>query len=238
MKIDIAILDDEQLFCDNLKHHLKNWGSESQNILNISIFTSIDQFLTIWRCGNKFDMIFLDIVFPCSQVNGLDVAQVVRKTDRAIPIVLITSTKDYALDSYGVDAENYIVKPLKYVNVKECMTRVCHKISATQNSRFILKFRKTFEPINYNDILYFSSSNHVSELHMRNGEILIHTDKFQALSKELPDIFVTCNRGLIVNIEAIHTIDHQNILLTNGEQLPISKKHLSDVRKCFLLYFG
>ena len=61
--------------------------------------------------NNKFDLILTDIMMP--NVDGFDLAQSVRATDKDIPIIFMTAKDDKPsqIMSYGIGVDDYVVKP-------------------------------------------------------------------------------------------------------------------------------
>lgn len=238
MRINVAIVDDEQIFRDALQEQIKQWSRDARNIVEIFTFINGDEFLEAWKSEEQYDVVFLDIMLEKSGINGMDVAKAIRQQGSNIPIVFITSVANYMNEGYRVEAIRYLIKPLNYQDFKECMNRVVAKISLNQNSEFLIKSKKSIVRIPYADILYFSSFKHYIEIHLKEKSDYRYLQKFQLLEKNLPPEFVKCHRGIIINIEAIHSFDQKNIVLTNGEKLPVSKSYFNQVKECFILYFG
>lgn len=55
------------------------------------------------------DIILLDIVMPL--LNGMDTARELRAQDTAVKIIFLTSSPEFALESYEVRAQDYLLKP-------------------------------------------------------------------------------------------------------------------------------
>lgn len=64
--------------------------------------------------GETFDGVLLDIFM--TDMNGMDVARNIRTVNDNVHIMFLTSSSDYAVESYQVDASDYILKPLNQEN--------------------------------------------------------------------------------------------------------------------------
>ena len=79
-------------------------------------YDSADAFLSTFEAG-MFDLIFLDICMDGA--SGIDAGLGIRKTDRNVRIVFITSSNDYAAESYQVKAAHYLLKPHTFAQFHE-----------------------------------------------------------------------------------------------------------------------
>ena len=73
-----------------------------------------------------YDLIFLDILMP--RISGMDTAERLRKTDTHTPIVFVSSSEEFGVQSYRVLAFDYLLKPVDPKELKRCMTRLCDQL--------------------------------------------------------------------------------------------------------------
>ena len=78
-----------------------------------------------------YDIIFLDIDMPT--MNGIELAKYIRKMDGEVSIVFVTNMAKYAINGYEVDADDFIVKPVRYGNFKLKLDRVIKKHGSKKN---------------------------------------------------------------------------------------------------------
>ena len=69
--------------------------------------------------GIHHDLVFLDILMPL--LNGMDAARELRRVDAAARIVFLTSSPEFALESYAVKAQGYILKPVTGEKLREAL---------------------------------------------------------------------------------------------------------------------
>lgn len=105
----IAICDDEICFIDALCTLLEQWAKERGIRLTVYRFTNGDDLVEAHQ-NEWMDLIILDVIMPLS--NGIDVARELRNMHQSVPIVFLTSSRDFAVDSYEVKALNYLIKPV------------------------------------------------------------------------------------------------------------------------------
>ena len=77
--------------------------------LTYDIFTNATDLLETIPV-HHFDLLLLDILMP--GITGMDAAREIRQTNSTIPIIFLTSSSEYAVESYRVNAADYLLKPL------------------------------------------------------------------------------------------------------------------------------
>ena len=103
--IRIAICDDSSAFLHQTKFMIDHWDNYPQNITT-ELFEDGDT-LILAHSKRPFDIILLDVVMPL--LNGIDAAKELRRKDKTVKIVFLTSSAEFAVDSYTVKASNFFV---------------------------------------------------------------------------------------------------------------------------------
>ena len=107
--MNIAICDDEILFTRELSSLLTHWAEKNNLSLTLYPYSNGDDLLTALRTI-PVDLIFLDIIMPL--LNGIDTAREIRSMGLTVPVIFLTSSREFALDSYDVKAFHYLLKPV------------------------------------------------------------------------------------------------------------------------------
>ena len=102
----LAICDDMPDFSNHTKHLIERWNVDN---LVIEVFDNGDSLIAA-HVANPFDIILLDIIMPL--LNGIDTAAEIRKSDKTVKIIFLTSSSEFAIDSYSGKATNYLLKPV------------------------------------------------------------------------------------------------------------------------------
>ena len=109
--LKIAVCDDDIFFLRQAEHAVKQWAEEQELTVELQLFDNGDSLLTVSRT-KQFDVLLLDIMMPL--FNGMELAHVIRETNTAVKIVFLTSSPEFAVESYDVKASGYLLKPLRY----------------------------------------------------------------------------------------------------------------------------
>ncbi|WP_313527474.1 LytR/AlgR family response regulator transcription factor [Anaerotignum sp.] len=227
MNILIAIIEDESIYAQQLTEMLEHWAKQLNCTLTLDYFKNASSFLQ--TNFNSYDVAFLDIQLD-ETMDGLSLAQFMRKGNYQGSIIFLTSYKEYVFQGYDVQALHYLLKPVKEQDIKKCMNMV---YQLTKENNYIIQSNSQTIKIPYHQILYFSSANHYIEVYM--SEISYsHKAKLSDMISHLPYHFAQCHRSILVNMNHVEKIVKNEIFLSNGAKLPISNTYLEDVRKTFL----
>jgi DNA-binding LytR/AlgR family response regulator len=96
--MNILICDDKEEEARKLEEAIKMSGFEG----NLVCFNKGADALACILSDAKIDICFLDVLMP--QMDGITLARKLRKAHYTGVIIFLTTTKEYAVDSYGVKA--------------------------------------------------------------------------------------------------------------------------------------
>ena len=105
----IAVCDDDIAELNNICEILNNYFEEKKYDIYISKFGSSVELASIIQ-KEIFDIYILDIVMPV--LSGMNLATEIRSFDKASDIIFLTSSPEFAVESYCVKATDYILKPV------------------------------------------------------------------------------------------------------------------------------
>lgn len=101
----IALLDDQIADLNHAESFIKKYLAENffevTDSIQLDTFLNPQDFLNAFE-SQKFDLFILDIFMK--HLNGIQVAQVVRKRDKYSAIIFLTSSEDFILEGYKVFA--------------------------------------------------------------------------------------------------------------------------------------
>ena len=231
----IAICDDDFNFISHTKEVLLNWDKKAEN-LSISTFNNGDSLIDS-HVQTPFDIILLDILMPLT--SGIEVARELRNIDKSVKIVFLTSSPEFAVDSYSVKASNYLLKPLDATKLIQCLDELMTGIE--KDAEYI--YNKTLHAVYktlLKDIEYLETQNkHVlfSLSDRRTLESLIPLYEYEAeLTLEMG--FFKCHRSYMVNMQHIDTYTTKEIKMHSGYRIPIARnRHLEFIEAYFSYIF-
>ena len=71
---------------------------------------------------DSFDLYILDVIMP--QLSGIELGRKLRAMGVSSPIIYLTASRDYAVESYNVRAFHYLVKPIEKEKLFSVLSQV------------------------------------------------------------------------------------------------------------------
>lgn len=217
----IAVCDDERQFIDAVCSLLEQWA-QSRNIgLTLYRFTDGDSLIAAHR-NERMDLIILDVIMPL--LSGIDTAKEIRHNDEAVPIIFLTSSREFAIDSYEVKAFYYLLKPIVREKFFPIMDDFLKTLSLQKNT-FTAHTSTGFYKIPVDDVEYLEAQNKQVLVHMTDGETIEIREQFSTCENVfLPDNgFFRCHRSYIVNLNHVEQFTKTEIRTSQNATIPISR---------------
>lgn len=199
--MNIAICDDEILFTRELSSLLTHWAEKNNLSLTLYPYSNGDDLLTALRTI-PVDLIFLDIIMPL--LNGIDTAREIRSMGLTVPVIFLTSSREFALDSYDVKAFHYLLKPVNTLKLFSVMDDFFKTYNVPAET-FVAHTTDGFCSITLNDVDYLEAQNKQVLVCLSNGTTL----KIRELFTKCEGVFTPakgffkCHRSYIVNLSHI-----------------------------------
>lgn len=225
MNLNCCILENELIYIDHLMKLLRQWQNETGCDLSVDTLCSASELYEAVS-QKHYDILFIDIVLD-NEENGLEAAKKMRSESYSGDLVFLTNFQDYVFEGYPVHALDYLIKPASYEKICHCMNQVLEKLSG---SCFFYRVRDSVLQIPYQNILYFSSRNHTTEI-ITARKCYSVPQTLKNLLKILPAQFVQCHRTVIVNLTHIEFMNNTEILLSNQERIPIGRTYLKKLQQ-------
>lgn len=234
--LNIAICDDSKEFLEQIRLLLDCWKDNSRPFL-CHTFDNGDSLISA-HSKIPFDVILLDVVMPL--LNGIETARAIRKIDSNVKIVFLTSSAEYAVDSYTVKANNYLLKPVNSDALYLCLEELFSEIA--QSARTLtIKELYSVKKVPLDHIEFVEAQNKHIIFYLNNGSIIETTEPLRILEDKLilNDGFFRCHRSYIVNISYIDTYTLKEVTLRSGKRIPISRSCHKDFENAyFSVTFG
>lgn len=220
--IRIAICDDSSAFLNQTKFMIEHWDDNPQAV-SVELFQDGDALITA-HAERPFDIIFLDIIMPL--LNGIDTAKELREKDKAVKIVFLTSSAEFAVDSYLVKASNYLLKPVEPKRLFDCLGELFSEIQSISRCITVKGLDATHR-ILMSDIEYVESQGKHIIFSMVGNKVVKSSEPLYTCENTLvlDDGFFKCHRSYIVNIHQIDSYSHSEIIMRSGCRIPISRSY-------------
>ena len=231
--MNIAIIDDIASDAEELKRNIISYFDSRQILTEIQHFSSAEAFFETYRPG-VFQLLFLDIYMD--GMTGMEAARRIRSQSDDCILVFVTTSSDFAVESYDVQASYYLLKPFQ--PEKLCQVLNSLPLTASQESRYIEVISDRIPVrVPLHSILYADTFRNAVCLHTDAGIIRSYLTfhKFEEEIRDCPN-FLSCYRGCVVNMDRILEAAEDGFLLDNGETVQIRKRGSATIRKSYLQY--
>ncbi|MBQ8821357.1 MAG: response regulator transcription factor [Lachnospiraceae bacterium] len=230
----IGICDDERAQQELLRSYVEKWAEDNQEKIAIHCFMSAEEFLFAWEEDKSFDLLILDV--EMGEMNGMELAKKLRNQDAEVPILFVTGYERYIAMGYEVSALHYLLKPIRPEKLWEQLGRIRDRRKSIEKIWFQTAEGSIVVPVE--DIWYIEADRHNCILHFGEKQqqikhALSYVIKLLQHRREL----VSCHRSLLVNLQHVSMIVKNELVMDNGERLPISRSLTGSVNQAFIRLF-
>ena len=235
--IKIAICDDEGRAVALHETIVKNSLQTSGIGYEITMYTqSCNLLCDITDDGFFYDLILLDIEMP--GVSGMEISQQIKDFLPNIKIIFVTSHTEYAIDAFEFSIFRYVPKNNLESKLTAAVTDAAKLIELEAGQEYIIQTTNRMEKIPYRDILYIQRDGKNASIVSIAGTSKVRKSLQQVHDELNTPEFIFIDRSYIVNIIQIMKISDGMAFLKNGEQLPISRSHLQEVKQQLNQFWG
>lgn len=233
--IHIAICDDSKQERQILAALFKRYQELHATPLQIHIFQNGFSLLDAIDQGKRFDITILDILMPGE--NGIEIARNIRASGTDTEIIFLTSSPEYAVDSYEVKAQNYLLKPVTEEKFFASIDSILAELDEKDTASFIIyTTEKQYSRIRVSSLVYGEVTHRTITLHLADQTMIsavMTFTEFQDILKAYPD-FIYPHRSYAVNMNYIQYVTKSDIILTDGQKLPLSRNNYTKISEQFL----
>src|SRR5690606_19389346 len=155
---------------------------------------------------NEIDLIFLDVNMP--DISGLEFAQKI--LNRGISIIFTTAHSEYALESYEVEAVDYLLKPFDFPRFYTAVSKANERLRASLQSRgrnfFFVSTGNERHKIFYHDINWIEGNGNYVTYCLKDRKLLVRSTIKQTIAFLNFTDFVQVQRSYIVSLAHIDKI--------------------------------
>lgn len=214
------------LICDDINEdarQLKAIINEIRPNANSNIFNTAADALAYITSGKTPDICFLDILMP--GMDGVSLAQQMREKGYNGYIVFLTTSNDYAAQSYKVKAFSYLLKPPDKNEVARLMRELNDSLNAVDNAGMLVKTKTMSKFILFKHISHIEVVSHNIFYRLTNGDTIEERARISeiALKLQIDKRFAQCHRSFILNMDEVYKIQGQKAVMRNGTNIPISR---------------
>lgn len=235
----IALCDDEAEELNKTLQILENYEKEHAAVnLDIESFTDADSLLELIG-DEKYmpDLIIMDIYMP--RKTGIEAARKLREMGCGCRIIFLTTSKEHALDAFGVEAAQYLVKPVSGEVLQPLLERFVQQEEEARRRYLLLRVEGSIRRVAVNDIIYCEAQGKTQCLHFTDGSKCIQHITMAEIWEMLSQYceFVRCGIAYIVNLEHVEGLSRRELLMDNGDVIYPPRGAFMTLRERYFEYY-
>lgn len=228
----IAVCDDQKEALDSIASLLCDWESERQLPLRRKLFSSSVELLEAAR-REGFTLYLLDVIMP--SMDGMTAAHELRTFDCASDIVFLTSSPEFACESYRVQATDYLLKPVSREQLFPLLDRLYLREQRPQES-LVLKTSTTIIRVPLSQLVFLEVIGKRLYFNLTDGEVREVAGSmkdYEGLLLSRPE-FMRVHRSYIVNMLQVEELSSGHIRTFSGRTVPVSRLLYPQLQKDYM----
>ncbi|CAB1252502.1 LytTr DNA-binding domain protein [Ruminococcaceae bacterium BL-6] len=229
----IALCDDDAEQRSRYSNLILSFSNQFEMKNELTVYESGDQFLFDIDGRDRYDLVFLDI--HMRGTDGMAVARKLRRMGISCEIIFLTMDRTRIWEAFDVSAFHYMIKDqTSDEKFKQVFQRVIRKINFKKEESIILACAGQMRRYQIPSIEYFEATKNTMTVHCEMYEPFTFYSTLGRIEDSLKGKgFVRTHKSFLVSLRHIQELQSSELVLFNGECLPLSRKYYANVRKAF-----
>ena len=231
----IAMIEDEEHTRQEVERLIsREFEKLKVQDITTEIYKTAEEFLEVKK---RYDVVISDIDLPGK--SGIDLGRILKAEQKDICLVFLTSYAEFAVDSYVLEAYQYILKKDIEERLSPLIERVVHEIKkGYEEYRWVGTNQRKIK-IYYKDIVCIQKikGSKYAEYITENGKYMERLSMNQILEQIHSNAFILVDRGHAVNVNHIVRVRGNVIQMVNGEEITVSRVQSSQVKEKITAYW-
>lgn len=232
--VRIAFCDDDRSVLNQLNTFLGHYCTQRGVEIQHETFQSPLELLAGIEEGAQYDILFLDVIMPGE--NGIETAEEIRKLDKNVKIIFLTSSTEFAVQSYTVGAYFYQLKPIWEESFFRLMDSALVACEKEQADSMILRCKTGIVRIPLDQLEYCEVIRKSVFFHMTSGQVYECVGNMEQISDSLIQHgnFFRAHRSYTVNLDYIAEISSHTVTMNCRVEIPLPRGRYSQIKDAFL----
>lgn len=232
----VAVCDDIPQAVAQIVGYLDEYQQLKNCVLDVKPFFNAED---LWEHlkSNSCDLIILDIELV--KMNGVELGHLIRTelNDHALSIIYISAMDAYCMQLFDVQPLNFLPKPVDKQKLFD-MIDLTIRLLDNKNHVFVFKDREGSHRLRVKEILYFESLAHNFKVVTKDKNYEIRANLSDIMTELSNFGFIQVHRSYVVNYDQIKVIKYEDLIMTNGDLIPISRNKRKETREALMKFGG
>lgn len=229
------------LLCDSNVQRLKDVESTIQEFfcnttLNYTLFkfsnaSDIKDYLL--SSQNAAEIIFISSLLE--QEDGIDLSAELKEQNKNVVLVLYGDVEGRVEDLFYANVSYYLYSPVCLERMTRCLQTITLEEQKQTGKYLNLKNKKGFVYLEVDDISYIVSDKRKISIVTSNANYEFYM-KLDEISEMLGNCFLRTHQSYLANMKKIFQFTTTELILNDGNKVPISEKRYYSAKKEYLNY--
>ncbi len=241
-RLNVLVVDDEAPARDELAFQLR----QQEPVGRVVMAASAGECLDLLGRG-EFDAVFLDVRMP--HLDGLALASVIGKMARRPLVVFVTAYEDHAVEAFGLDAVDYLLKPVRPERLDVTIGRLTRALARSEvhgshalDDRIAVSAHGQIRLIPVSEVRVALAEAEGASVLTLEGRYRVRQPLHELERRLQGHGFLRVHRGYLVNLNHVSSIESffngTYLLKLSGLRdvtVPVSRRHAADLRSAIQL---
>lgn len=236
--LEIAICDDIQEQLTIIASYIQEYVERNEIDAMVTTFEHPNDLLA--SCETKrFHIYILDIVMP--MVNGIEAGKEIRCLDREAQIIYATTEPSFALEAFGVNPMDYLIKPIDKSKLFETLELAISKVNTEEESIVPIKTKEGMRVVKLSSIIYCEYVKHTVIYTLMGGDVLVTRTIKESFTEHVSVLladsrFLQPHTSFVLNMSRVEGFSKDGFVMHGGAVIPIPAKQYAAVRDIYMDY--
>lgn len=233
--IRMALCDDEPMQRAAVGALLQTYAAERPALaVKLAVFASGGELLAAVEEAGGFDLYVLDIVMP--ELSGIEVGIRLRQLGSDAPIIYLTISPEYAVDSYAARAFHYLIKPVEPERLYQVLDEAVAVQEKQRSACITVRTRDGLQLVRMDEIVYAELTGRAVRYHLFNKPPLDGMTLRIPFQKEIAPLladsrFFLCGASFVANFFYVTAVEKSFLRLDGGTKIPLARGLSVQARK-------
>ncbi len=239
--LKIALCDDDAAELERTAELVNAFFAQRPEIpAGLTRFGEARDLLDALERGEDFDLYLLDVLMP--GLNGIETGKAIRRLGRDGAIIYLTTSPDYAVDSYQARAFYYLLKALERERLFQVLDEVADVLLKRQDAAAIIHTAGGLRSIPLSDILYVERVDRLMRYYLVGGETVDSRTLRGSLREGAATLltderFALCGASFVLGLHHVKSIERGRALLDTGEWVSVSMNACAELKRAWMNYW-
>lgn len=230
-EFSIAICDDLEAERISLARMIQAYARGHGLSVRLRLYASGESLLAALHGPEPIHLLFLDIYMP--GLSGVETARRIRSSGSDLSIIFATTSQDHGLDSFEVQASDYLVKPFREEDVTACLDWFFAHMP--EPLRLLSVYSEgEWQQLPLMSIYYIDVYGHQSRIHTPRGVVVARRGLDDLESAIDSRDFLRCHRSFLVNLNHVEGVEGNDFRKKDRTLVPISSANAARIRSQFI----